>query len=174
MEKNSNPPAKGQHAQKRMLAMAALGFVPDLIVALIILAFVAHKTFATFVEIFIGLQAVYLLVWVKNSIWGWLTFRWFTRKTICQAVLQLLCTKSFPLPGPGPATAGEYFARIANDPAQPLDVRFSAVAESSALNSAAAQGHVQEAMKMALAYDEALALYQKRCTETRLTESAHA
>jgi hypothetical protein len=57
------------------------GMTPDVLVAAAITAY-NSEGFVTFLLVFLGLQIVYLLIWIKNTVWAWVFYKYKGRKQV--------------------------------------------------------------------------------------------
>ena len=138
---------------------AALGLIPDTTIAAIIAVF-SREGWPVFFAVLIGLQVVYFLIWLKDTIWHWLFFTIRGRKQMASFLLDVLTTNKYPEPGDHERSIEGYFDRIASDDAYPVGVRIRAAAEVGALKVPAAHGHLQDSIRIEMAYEDALEEYK--------------
>jgi hypothetical protein len=86
--------------QQRMQCLnLALNSIPDLFVSLLLTLLFGGGALG-FLFALIGLQARYLAIWMKNTIWAWIAFKTYSRKYLVKVMnaylsgVQLAVTKS--------------------------------------------------------------------------------
>jgi undecaprenyl pyrophosphate phosphatase UppP len=52
-----------------------LGMIPDVLIATLVAVY-NDEGIAAFFFVLIGMQVVYLLIWIKNTIWDWVFFKY--------------------------------------------------------------------------------------------------
>jgi hypothetical protein len=146
--------------QKRSIWLAAtVATIPDLLIAAVI-AVLMDGGILGFFAAFIGLQVLYFAIWLKNSIWGWTWFQWWGRKHAAQVLLDYLKQHKFPQPATYQKSADGYLAQVAGDEGLPMMLRLIAARELGAFQIAASEGEFQKHMRISMAYEDAITMYQ--------------
>lgn len=137
-----------------------LNLIPDALIA-VLLAAVFGTGVIGFLITIIGIQLLYLLIWIKDSAWSWLMFAAFGRKQSAEMLRDNLAARKFPEPTDYQRSIDGYFGDVASDESQPIGTRVAAAAEFGALSYPASQGRFQEALRVSMAYEDALVAYKK-------------
>lgn len=119
-----------------------------------------------FVGVIVGLQAVYLVLWVKNSLWGWVRYKLGRKKQIFQTLLDFLVENKFPKPANYVDSAEMYFDDVAADEEVDIEIRLKAAIEIGTINYLRHSMKVQELLYLTLAYDNVIEEYHRRFGET--------
>src|SRR4051812_26887614 len=98
-----------QSKQERSMWLSALiNTVPD-----IAIAWIASEIFGSgpvgFIAIFVGLQCLYVLLWLKTALWSWLLFWVSGRRKMAAGFEQYLYQNHFPKPPEYLSGAEDYF-----------------------------------------------------------------
>ncbi len=88
-------------------------------------------------------MGVYLAIWLKNSIWGWLVFFLWGRRERTAIFLSALRAGPMPEPREFENSSDEYFERIVNDETASTDSRLKATASVVQLRLLSELGLVQ-------------------------------
>jgi hypothetical protein len=139
---------------------AILGWIPDLIISGIISLSIGGGAW-TFVLAIMGLQLLYFLIWIKNTIWGWFIFGAYGKKHLVGMFRDFFAENNFPEPELYEGSAEEYFSRIATDESLPVPLRLKAIGEATALRMPATIGQYQYAIRLAMAYENAITIYKR-------------
>ncbi|MEO8629683.1 MAG: hypothetical protein ABI612_16525 [Betaproteobacteria bacterium] len=139
---------------------ALAGLIPDMLLALLVAFFFSGGVSGVFVAFF-GLQLIYLVLWIKKSVWGWVLFRVMGRKALAEAILSDLQRVKFPEPAECERSADSYFEWVALDESQPIDVRLVPSSQITMLKLPGAKMRIQGSIRLALGYEDALAAYKK-------------
>lgn len=132
-----------------------LGFIPDTVVS-IILSAVFNGGLGGFFFSLIGLQCVYFLIWIKNSIWAWSLFKFHNQKYLVTHITDYLQKNRYPEPDDYEKSPDSYLSTIVADENQSANVRIAAAASLAELNFMSTQGQIQNHMRFCMAYEEAL------------------
>lgn len=143
-----------------------LGTIPDVLIAFGLTVWF-NSGLVGFVAVFIGLQILYLLIWTKNSIWGWIMFHFGARRQMAKYLCDFLRESKFPDPGDYQVSVDSYFHEIVNNDHLPFEVRIKAAGEIAALNAYGAQGQAQYLMRLQMAWEDAIEEYKRTFTPTR-------
>lgn len=133
---------------------------PDILIAMAV-AIYSDEGLDTFFFVFIALQVIYLLIWIKNSIWSWVFYKFKGRKQIKDYVLDYLKTNKYPEPEDYLKSPDEYFSSVSQDDSVPIEVRLKAAAEIGALNYLIANGQIQNSIRLSMAIEDAIEDYKK-------------
>lgn len=133
--------------------------IPDITIA-IILAVVFAAGFLGFLAIFFGLQILYLLIWMKNSIFGWALFLLIGRRQMSKYLYDFLIENKFPDPGDYQESVDSYFYNILNDEELPIEIRFRAAYEIASLETCSLLKQTQQLMRINIAYEDAIEKYK--------------
>lgn len=151
-----------QSKQERSMWVSALiNTIPD-----IAIAGIASEVFNSgpvgFVVIFVGLQCVYILLWLKTALWSWLLFWISGRRKMAVSFEQYLHQNRFPQPPEYLSGAADYFLQISNDNAVTCSTRVKAAIEVGMMNGIKASGRFSLGMQVHLAFEDALEKYSHR------------
>src|SRR5688572_2841211 len=105
---------------------AALNFIPDAVVAYVVMR-VNESDWQVFALVFFGLWGVYLAIWLKNSIWSWLVYLLWGRRTLAAGFLSGLRAFNYPEPGDYEKSADDYLEKLTANEAAPVDLRLRAM-----------------------------------------------
>ena len=150
----------------------AVGTLPDIAIS-IVLAIVFSVGFLGFLAIYFGLQGLYFVIWVKNSIFGWLHFQLGGRRQLTKHLLDFLNENNFPDPGDQQESAEEYFYSVVNDEALPLEIRMRATHEIAAMNAYRSFGQIQQLLRVNMAYEDAIEQYRIIAQYKKSASTAH-
>jgi hypothetical protein len=138
-------------------ANAVLGLLPDAAIAVIAALLSDSGVFGFFV-VLIGLQFLYLLIWLKNTSWMWIHF-WVTRGTLVRHFEQFLLQNRFPRPPQYVEDTKDYLNRIAENDEFPCALRLKAAVELGTIEVMRVAARYQRLLQLNIAYDEALKRY---------------
>jgi hypothetical protein len=102
-----------------------VGIVPDVLIA-VVAAYVTQSGVKGFFVVLVGLQALYLLVWARKSIWSWLLFWMRGRRLMADAMVDTLRTNRFPEPDEYHENVDDYFEEVMSNDRLPDKVRLNA------------------------------------------------
>ena len=142
---------------------ATLGLMPDALIAVVLASMTDSGVVGFFVAL-VGLQALYFLIWVKNSIWAWALFKLNGRRTLVAHIADYLRKNQYPEPGDYEKSADDYLSKVMSDETQPIEVRLKAAASLAELNFLPSQGQAQQYMQLTMAYEEALENHKRSFT----------
>ena len=137
-----------------------LGWIPDLIIAAIIAVIFGGGAWV-FVLALLGLQLLYFLFWLRRTIWGWIVFGAYGKKYLVGMFGDFLAENDFPEPKLYESSPEDYFSRIATDESLPVPLRLKAVSEATALRMPTTIGQYQYAIRLAMAYEDAITAYKR-------------
>jgi hypothetical protein len=150
----------GSRIKRNFWTTVVLGLVPDSLIG----AAVAYVTGAGLVGIFFtvfGLQCLYLVLFLKDLIWGWFLFWIGGRKKFTSHLLSYLREQCYPEPGNYHPDADGYFNDIVENSNLPCEQRVKAASELVALQTLRRLGHYGQALKLAIAYEDAIQQYKE-------------
>lgn len=137
-----------------------LGMTPDILIAVAVAVY-NDKGIAAFFLVLIGLQVIYFLIWIKNTIWSWVFYKFRGRKLISDFVLDYLKTNRYPEPDDYLKSPEEYFSSVAQSDSIPIELRLKAAAELGSLNYPIANREIQNSMRLSMAFEDAIENYKK-------------
>jgi hypothetical protein len=144
-------------------------FVPDLLVAAIIAYALYGRWWLSkadggrwwiFIIVYFGLQVVYLLIWLKNTIWGRGMFYLLRRREARQHFLSIFREKSFPEPDDIIVDGDDYFREVIENKAAPDEARVEAAGIMGALAYLRGGGQMQQSMWLLMILEDAIQLYK--------------
>jgi len=148
-----------------------LAFAPDSLIAGVV-AVVLDQGWLFFVVVYIGLEVAYLLVWLRQSLWGWALFFLFGRKELTRGVLAELREQKFPEPPNLIIDVDEYFLEVAQNKEVADETRVRAAINVGFLQYPKSMRHVQTALKMHLALEDAIHAYKAGFTAIERSASS--
>jgi hypothetical protein len=135
--------------------------IPDVAIAWFA-SVVFNSGLGGFVAVYLGLQALYLALWLKQIIWGWLLFWLSGRKKMTAHLENYLAQSRFPAPPEFIGDIGDYLSGVADDSKLHPQVRVRAATELGVLAGIRSSGNALYAMQLAMAYESALQNYSRR------------
>jgi hypothetical protein len=151
-----------QSKQERSMWVSALiNSIPD-----IAIAWVASDVFGIgpvgFVAVFLGIQCLYLLLWLKTILWSWLVFWISGRKKMTSHLEDYLYKNRYPQPPEFIGGIDDYFLQISNDNSVPCPLRVKAAIELGIMTGIKTSGRFLQLMQLNMAYESALEQYSLR------------
>jgi hypothetical protein len=140
---------------------AILGFIPDVLIAWVA-TLVTDNGWVGFFVVLLGLQCVYLFVWLKTFIWSWLIFWVLGRRKMSAHMENFLLQSRFPRPPEYVGGITDYLAKVANDRKADAKVRIAAATEVGTLNGVKLAGKHSLGAQLHFAFEDALEKYAKR------------
>lgn len=137
-----------------------LGLIPDIFIS-VALSVVFDGGLVGFFFSLVGLQVLYLLIWIKNSIWTWLLFQFSGRKILANTLADYFRENSYPEPNNFEESVEEYFSNIVLGEDNPVELRLKASASLATINFFARQNQMQDHMRLLMVYEDALESYKK-------------
>lgn len=139
---------------------AFLGLIPDSVIAICVAYFTDSGVLGFFLTI-AGLQCLYFAVWLKNTIWQWIFFKFRGKNLMVEHIENALKANKFPAPEEYETSAEGYFnSLVENENIEPI-LRIKAAAEIGAMNYPVAYQRIQESIRLNIAYEQALSNYKK-------------
>lgn len=147
--------------RKRNLFLAVLlSLIPDAALSGIA-AYFTDSGAIGFLVCFVGIQAVSIILWAKNSIWFWITFVSGRRKSMAAHLLNYFKAAKYPEPMEFEVSAEHFLARVADDPGADMALRIRAASELGGFRVLEAYGHIQSSMQLELAFEDATEAYKR-------------
>ena len=138
-----------------------LGFVPDLLLCYIASIFVDEGAWF-FIFIYLGLQAVKFLVWFMRSLWGWLIYVIYGRKSLVRIATDYLAEDGYPDPGDYIDSGEHYLREVAEDNEVDIVVRLQAAASAGNFEAYRQTGQIQFLLKQRWALEDALIQHRRK------------
>lgn len=140
-----------------LLIRAAARLVPDVFIGIAVSYFTSSGLVGVFATV-VGLQILYVAIWIKNTAWGWVIFRISSdREELGLAMLDFLNTNRFPEPDEYFRDVRTYFQSVINNPELPAEQRVRAAVELTAAQSMAKFGG---GLRLQKAWNEAIEKYR--------------
>jgi hypothetical protein len=150
-----------KRVERGMLVGGLLALIPDAIIAWIAAWYTGSGVFG-FIGVMLGLQCLYVLIWVKNSLWMWLIYWVSGRRQMSAALEDYLVQNRFPAPPEYVTDIEDYFGRIKNSEQYDCATRVKAAIEAGTLTGISAARRIQFGLQLKLAYEDALVRYARR------------
>lgn len=147
--------------KRRYWENAALAFIPDLLIAWVVMKYNDGGPEAFFFTL-VGLQVVYFLLWAKKSIWSWTAFALTNRSFMSNHIEEVLIQQKFPPPPDFMAGPDSYYQEIVDNRDEDCEIRIKAAQELGALAGVSVAGQHQLAIQLRMAMEDALQRYAKR------------
>jgi hypothetical protein len=110
----------------------------------------------------VGLQVVYLALWIKRTAWSWLLFWLTNRSMMSNHIEEVLARQGFPRPPDFISGPDEYYSGIVDDESEETSVRLKAANELGTLAGVSVAGQHQLAIQLRMATEDAIQRYAKR------------
>jgi hypothetical protein len=133
---------------------AALSFIPDLLIAWAVMKYNDGGAEAFFFTL-IALQAVYLLLWIKRSVWSWTIFALSSRAFMSSHVEEVLVQQKFPPPPDFISGPDGYYQEIVDNKDEDCEMRIKAAQELGTLAGISVAGQHQLAIQLRMAMEDA-------------------
>jgi hypothetical protein len=151
-----------QSRQERSMWVSALiNTVPD-----VALSWVASEIFNSglvgLVAVFLGLQCLYIILWLKTALWSWLLFWISGRRKMAAGFEQDLYQNRFPRPPEFLSGADDYFMQISNNGTLECPIRVKAAVELGVMTGIKTSGRFSYGLQVHLAFEDALEKYALR------------
>lgn len=147
--------------ERSFWAGAAISSIPDMALAWIAAAYFGVGVLGFF-AMYIGLQCLYFVLWLKRVGWAWLVYSLYSRQKLIEHLENFLYQQRFPRPPEFIANIEDYFAEIAENNKVPPQTRVKAASELGTLAGIKAAGNYLYSMQLSIAYEHALEKYAKR------------
>lgn len=149
--------------RRKALVNIAAGFLIDLAIAAAVLLAIGSDDFLKHLfYIVLGINGIYLLVWLRMQILPWLGYLVSGRKALTAAYLDLFRENGFPKPKPTDRDGSDYLNAVVDDPDSSVDTRVFAGHVLGEMNTFLSMGIVSEYVKINIAIERALRAYRER------------
>lgn len=138
-----------------------IGLLPDAAIGVATAYFTDSGILGFFITM-IGLQIVYFLLWLKNTLWQWVFFQLRGKKLMVEHIENFLKANNFPAPKNYEDSIEGYLASLIEDDELQPEMRIKATAELAALKYPMNNFRMQEGFRLTMAYEEALSNYKNR------------
>jgi hypothetical protein len=149
-----------------------LALIPDAVIAYVAMR-VTDSGWVGFAIVFFGLWAVYLAIWLKNSIWGWLVYVLWGKRQMTAAMLSGLRANKYPEPDDFEKSGDDYLQKLVSDESLPVDTRLKAMADFANIH-ALNQFGFQRFLQVSSALDNALEQYKNQFPPKASVEAQEA
>jgi hypothetical protein len=139
--------------------LGVLGLLPDALIAYVVMK-LTNGEWSTFVWVWLAIQAIYILYWVKTALWASIIWHVWRRHRAASEALEVLRLCEFPKPDTGENDAGGFLARVRDDEEQPVAVRLRAAEWAAAVHAASSHG-MQASLQLGQAWRDALVAYRR-------------
>lgn len=146
-------------ATRRLWRNIVLNTVPDLAVAAAI-AYVMDGGWLGFIAAYFGLQILYILIWLKNTLWGWAVFYLLARKEGTQQIVALFREKHFPEPDNMIVDGLDYLREVTENRSLPDEARLEAAGFNGAVGYIRSAGQIQAGIRLQMALEDAIQVYK--------------
>ena len=136
-----------------------LGWLPDALVAFVVMK-LTNDEWSTFWWVWLGIQVLYLLNWLKKTAWAWLVWRFWMRSRASSEAVTVLKSCNFPKPESDEHDIESFFTRLMEDDQQPVPIRIRAAEWRAAIHTGTSQG-LQNALQVHRAWADALEAYRQ-------------
>ena len=147
--------------ERSFIANSLRNLIPDILVAWAG-AYLFNLGGPGFLGILIGLQCLYLVLWLKTFIWMWLLFWLSGRKKLASHLEDFLYKNRFPQPPEFVGGIDDYLAQVADDQKVQCAVRVKAAIELGTMAGIKTAGRYSMGMQLHLAFEDALEQYSRR------------
>lgn len=108
------------------------------------------------VGIFLALQAIYFLVWLRATVFAWSCWFLFGKKYLMNRIAGFLSENRFPAPQLVIGSATDYLKEVVENDVIDVRTRLAAMADLSAFEFCGSRGLIQDALRLNIAYEGAL------------------
>lgn len=147
---------------RNFIVMALLNFIPDLIIAGIVTAVMDEGLFP-FIAVIVGLQVVYLALWIKTSVWVWTVFMLRDKKFMVQHLVDFLQGNNFPKPDEYLSDGESYLADVMDNESLDVETRLLAAVEAGTVVAIRGFSRFQELMRITIAWEGAIEEHNRLC-----------
>lgn len=152
--------------KRNLITSTLVGVVPDVILSFAVASFLPSPLLYA-VAIFLGLQALFLLIWALRSAWGWLLFYWSGRKTLAKHLCDYLHQNHFPDPEDVEPSAEHYLEAAVKNEQNDFNVRLGAAYELGSMQIHRATGQIQQFLRLVLSWETAIGNYKSEMVRGR-------
>ena len=152
---------KKQRRRKALLNIA-IGFLLDTAIAAAVLyAIGTDDYFIHLLYIILGINGLYLFVWLRMQIVPWISYLVSGRKALTAAYLDMFRQNDFPRPRDTIRDCSDYLNDVVDDPECSVDTRVFAGHVLGEMNTFLSMGIVSDYVKINIAVEKALEAYYK-------------
>ena len=134
--------------------------IPDALIATLFAVY-CKQGVAPFFFVLIGLQIVYSLIWLKNTVWAWIFYKYRGRNQISDVVFDYLKNNKYPEPDTYLKSPDEYFSSVTQNNSLSVELRLKAALELGFLNYPIATYRIQDSIRLSMAIEDAIERYKK-------------
>ena len=138
--------------------------IPDLVIAWLIAEYFFDGELLTAVFAYVGLQALYLIIWAKNTIWGWLSFGVYGRKQGAAFYSDFFAKNKFPEPDEFETSAEAYINDVVSNESEKVDTRLCAAYLVAFMQYPVVAQRFFDSLRQNMMIEDALENYKNRFT----------
>lgn len=146
--------------KRNYLLNIALSFIPEILISWLI-AYVFETGVSGFFITLIGLQLLYILIWLKCSLWDWTLFSFKGRGETSEYFYNILKSNKYPEPEEFYGSAKDYLGHTVNEDKNPIETRLKCAETLGFLDAFAHAGLIQAAIRINMAFEDAIERYKK-------------
>ncbi|MCH8249484.1 MAG: hypothetical protein IH913_07755 [Proteobacteria bacterium] len=136
------------------------GLILDIAIAWALAEYLGDGGFMTFIFAYVGIQALLLVVWLRNTILQWTFFKIAGRKRTAAFYADYFQQGDFPEPDEFESSAEEYLNRVADDETVKVDTRIKAAFLVAFIQYPVAMQKLADSLRLNLAMEDALESYK--------------
>lgn len=144
-----------------MFSDGHLGLIPDAVIAWIVAAYTGSGVVG-FILTMLGLQGVYFVIWIKNSLWSWLVYWVAGRRKMTAFSEDYLVKNRFPPPPEFVNDMDEYLEQVVRSEQYDCSTRVEAAIATGVFVGLTLAGRIQLGLQLQWAFQSALKRYAKR------------
>jgi hypothetical protein len=145
---------------RRIVSMMVIGAIPELIISYIAARYI-NEGMIWMLFIYLGIQGLYLAVWIVRSAIGWLFYWLVERKKGIKHLCDFLIEAKFPVPENDPYLDGKgYLMSVVGNEKNDTETRIRAAYELGSLQVWSNMGMTQQAMMLLLSFEGAIKEYR--------------
>jgi hypothetical protein len=147
--------------QRSFLTTVILGLIPDLLIAWAAASYF-DGGLVGFIAAIVAFQCVYLVIWFKTFVWGWLLFWLSGRKKMTQGIEDALYRGRYPQPPEFIGSVEDYLVSVTNDAQVHALVRVKAASDLGMMAGLKLGARYSLGIQLNMAYEDALQAYARR------------
>jgi len=144
-----------KRVERTMLMTGLLALIPEAIIAWIIATYTASGVVG-FILAMLALLCLYVLIWIKNSLWMWLMYWVAGRRKISAGVEDYFIQNRFPRPAEYVTDIEDYLGQIANGQQHDCATRVKAAGDLGIFGGLKLGQRIQQSLQLKFAYEDAL------------------
>lgn len=155
------------------LSTIILSFIPDSIIAYVIMILLYEQSWKFFIYIFLALQLFYLIRWFFQSIIGWINFK-INKSLLINEIYKTLKENKFPEPGKynfNEKFPESYYHAVLNDTNLSEEIRMITQATDTEIKTMRNLGVLQSLFRLLKAHTEGIQKYQNHFKEPKTDKS---